>query len=141
MQKMGKDRFDTFGPLLSDIGGALADLAGGDPDGVFLYVEIGKGWLQPSVYKEEREVVRSLDCSGAPLLDLIEQGWRAEPEDRRWSVMEYDVKGSEFAVAFKYPDEVDVESMDPDRRRDALTARYGDKPVIYPPPPEGAFEL
>jgi hypothetical protein len=72
---------------------------------------------------------------------LIEQGWRAEPEDRRWSVTEYNVKGSEFAVAFKYPDEADVESMDPDRRRNALIARYGGKPVIHPPPPAGAFEL
>lgn len=138
---MEKDRFDTFGPLLSQIGGALAEVAGGDPNGVFLYVEIGRGWIRPSAYKDEGEVVRSLDCSGAALLDLIEQGWLAEPEERRWSVMEYNVEGSEFAVAFKYPDEVDVESMDHDRREDALVARYGDKPVVYPPPPEGAFEL
>jgi hypothetical protein len=137
---MGKDRFDTFGPLLSEIGGALADIAGGDPEGVFLYVEIGKGWIQPSVYKEEDEVVRWLDCNGSPLLDLIEQGWRAEPEERRWSVMEYSIKGSEFAAVLKYPDEVDVESFDEDRREKVLRARYGDKPIVYPPP-ESLFEL
>ena len=27
------------------------------------------------------------------------------------------------------------------RSRRALRARYGDKPVIYPPPPKTAFEL
>ncbi|MDT8759091.1 hypothetical protein MZO42_10310 [Sphingomonas psychrotolerans] len=137
---MEGDRFDTFGSLLNEIGGALADIAGGDPDGVFLYVEIGEGWIRPSAYKEEAEIVRALDCSST-LLDLVEESWRAGRKERRWSVMEYDVKGSEFAVTFKYPDEVDVEIFDRERRAKALRDRYGDKPIVYPPPPEGAFEL
>jgi hypothetical protein len=43
----------------------------------------------------------------------------------------------------KYSEEVDVEVYDDDdlRRRAALYARFGDKPVIYPPLPETAFEL
>ncbi len=28
-----------------------------------------------------------------------------------------------------------------ERRQAALRARFGDKPVVYPPPPRGAFEL
>lgn len=137
---MEKDRFDTFGPLLNEIGGALAEIADGDPEGVFLYVEIGKGWIQPSAYKEESGAVHWLECAGSPLLDLIEQGWRSEPEERRWSVMEYSIKDSKFAAVFKYPDEVNVESFDEDRREKVLRARYGDKPVIYPPL-EGMFEI
>jgi hypothetical protein len=138
---MEKDRLDTLGPILSEIGGALANVADGDPDGVFLYVEIGQGWSSPSAYREEGEVVRYLRCSDESLYDLLWKAWRTEPEERRWSVMEYDVKGNAFTVAFKYPDEVDVEVMDDERVDAALRARYGEKPVVYPPPLEGAFEL
>ncbi|MDV3459168.1 hypothetical protein RZN05_19380 [Sphingomonas sp. HF-S4] len=138
---MKKDRFDTFGPILSEIGGALANVAGGDPDGVFLYVEIGQGWSRPSAYRDEGEAVRYFDCGDRILIDLLWKACRAEPEERRWSVMEYDVKGNAFAVAFKYRDEVDVEVMDDGRVDAALRARYGDKPVVYPPLREGAFQL
>jgi hypothetical protein len=138
---MEKDRFDTFGPLLNEIGEALADLANGDPNGIFFYVEIGEGWIQPSLYKEEADVVRWLDCDTGPLLDLIEQAWRAEPKERRWSVMEYSIADGKFSAAFKYPEEVDVESFDEDRREKVLVARYGDKQIFYPPMPEGSWEL
>jgi hypothetical protein len=49
--------------------------------------------------------------------------------------MEYEVHGTKFDVRFKFPDEVDVETYDADRRRTALKNHFGDKPVIYPPPP------
>ena len=138
---MAKDKLDLLGPLLSDVGGVLAGIADGDPEGVFLYVEVGKGWISPNVFKEEETSVRWLDPSNEELIDLLFEAWHLEPEGKRWSVMEYDVKDGKFDVSFKFPEEVDVESMDHDRREDALVARYGDKPVIYPPPPEGAFEL
>jgi hypothetical protein len=137
---MAKDRFDTFGSMLSKIGGALAEMVDGDPDGIFLYVEIGAGWIGPSAFRDEGEVVHYLRCDDETLLDLLWEAWRAEPEGQRWSVMEYDVKGREFAVAFKYPDEVDVEVMDEAREDAALRARFGDKKIVYPPMPEGAFE-
>ncbi|MDP5277818.1 hypothetical protein Q9Q95_02680 [Sphingomonas sp. DG1-23] len=137
---MEKDRFDLLGPLLSDVGGVLATIAAGDPEGVFLYVEIGDGWISPNIFKDEGELVRWLEPGDSELIDLLYEAWHLEPKGKRWSVMEYDVKDGKFAVSFKYPEEVDVESMDRDRREDALVARYGDKPVIYPPL-EDAFEL
>ena len=54
---------------------------------------------------------------------------------KRWSVMEYEICGTKFDAQFRFPDEVDVESFDVDRREVALKKRYGDKPIIYPPPP------
>jgi hypothetical protein len=36
---------------------------------------------------------------------------------------------------------VDVEAIDDERRQTALRARFGDKPVVYPPMPRTAFEL
>lgn len=138
---MPKDKLDPLALLLDEVGSVLADITDGDPEGVFLYVEVGEGWISPNLFKDEGELVRWLDANDDDLIGLLFEAWRLEPEDRRWSVMEYDIKGGKFAVTFKYPEEVDVESMDHDRREDALVARYGDKPVVYPPPPDSAFEF
>jgi hypothetical protein len=137
---MAEDKLDMLGPLLSDVGGVLATIADGDPEGVFLYVEVGDGWISPNIFKDEGELVRWLEPANRELIDLLYEAWHLEPKGKRWSVMEYDVKDGKFAVSFKYPEEVDVESMDHDRREDALVARYGDKPRVYPPP-EGMVEL
>ena len=74
--------------------------------------------------------------------DLLFDLWHAESDDenKRWSVMEYAIEGGKFEAAFKYPDEVDVSGEpDDERRQAALRARFGDKPVVYPPM-EGMFE-
>lgn len=135
---MVQDRLDKFGhkfgPMLAEIGGLAAQVAGGDPDGVYLYVEVGDRWISPSLFKDIGESVQYIDHS-SELSDLIYEFWRAEDPDKRWAVMEYEVVGTKFDAQFKYPEEVDVESFDDDRREIALKKRYGDKPVIYPPWP------
>jgi hypothetical protein len=140
---MEQDKFDVLGPIMTDIGLELAEIVGGDPNGVFLYAEIGEGWVRPSVFKDEGDVVRYYEGSYM-LSDLLWDAWYAESPSKdknmRWSVLEYEVQGRKFSASYKYPDEVDVEDMDEDRREAALRARYGDKPVIYPPMPEGAVE-
>ncbi len=140
---MAEDKLDILGPLLNRIGHELAHIVGGDPNGVFLYVEIGDRWISPSVFKDEGNVVRYHNPRNTALSDLLWEAWYAESQEEtmRWSVMEYDVKDNKFDVSFKYPEDVDVEVIDDERREAALRARYGDKPVIYPPPPKGAFEL
>lgn len=141
---MAKDKFDILGPILNDIGRELAAIVGGDPNGVFLYAEIGDRWDSPSVFKNEGDVVRYYRASKL-LSDLLWEAWYAESSSEekimRWSVLEYDVKDGKFNAFYRYPDEVDVEVVDEERREAALKARYGDKPVIYPPIPDGAFEL
>lgn len=141
---MAKDKFDTLGPILSEIGQELSDIVGGESNGIFLYVEIGEGWVSSSIFKDEGDLIRYHDSDGEILTDLLFEAWYAEPSEEkimRWSVMEYDVKDGKFDVIFKYPEEVNVEVVDYERREAALRARYGDKPVIYPPPPKTAFEL
>jgi hypothetical protein len=71
--------------------------------------------------------------------ELIYKAWLAEEEDKRWSVMEYEINGTAFDADFKFPEEVQVRVYDEDDRRDiALKRRFGDKPVIYPPLPDWA---
>jgi hypothetical protein len=127
-----QDKFDIIGPLLSEVGKELAEIVGGDPEGVFLYVEVGRGWAAPSVFQAQGKHVRSFPVEGSELADLLFEVWRMEPPELRWSVMEYDVKDRRFAVAFFYPEEVDVEVIDDKRLKAALRARFGDKPVVYP---------
>ena len=137
------DKLDALGPLMNEIGLELADLVGGDPNGVFLYVEIGDGWVSPSVFKDEGDLVRYHNPRGTDLSDMLWEAWYLEPDapNRRWSVLEYEIRGGKFRVSLKYPEEVNVEIFDDERRESALRARFGDKPVVYPPPPKSAFEL
>ncbi|UIJ45119.1 hypothetical protein LZK98_19065 [Sphingomonas cannabina] len=138
---MAKDKYEILGPMFADIGAELAEIVGGNPNGTFLYVEIGEGWVRPSVYKDEGSVVRDFEIGESRLCDLIFDAWYAEDTDKRWAVMEYEIEGGKFDVRFKFPDEVDVLRDIHDRREVMLKARYGDKPVIYPPIPDDFSEL
>ena len=137
------DKLDALGSLMNEIGLELAALVGGDPNGVFLYVEIGEGWVSPSVFRDEGEVIRYYNPRETNLSDMLWEAWYLEPDgpNMRWSVLEYAIQDKKFHVSMKYPEEVNVEVVDDERREAALRARFGDKPVIYPPPPKGAFEL
>lgn len=140
---MGSDKLEMLGPLMNEIGQELAETVGGDPNGVFLYVEIGEGWVDTGIFKDEGDVVRWYDPQGTHLADLLWEAWYLEPDspNMRWSVLEYAITGQKFHVNLKYPEEVNVDIVDGERRESALRARFGDKPVVYPPPPKGAFEL
>jgi hypothetical protein len=128
------DKFDELGPLLAEIGGELADIVGGEPDGVYLYVEAGPGWIGPSLFKDEGDVVRYYRGS-ARLSELLLDFWNVEEPEKRWAVMEYGIRGTKFDAAFQFPEEIDPEETEMDRRPRALQRRYGDKPVIFPPWP------
>ncbi|MES2988087.1 MAG: hypothetical protein V4808_09300 [Pseudomonadota bacterium] len=138
---MENDSLDTLGPLMNELGQMLTEIADGDPNGIFLYAEIAEGSVSASVFKDDGKTVRYLDADELDASDILFDIWYSVPEEKRWSVMEYSIDDGEFEVSFKYPEDVEVEVYDRGRRQAALLARYGDKPVIYPPPPEGAFEL
>lgn len=129
-----QDKYEILGPAYGDIGVELAEIVGGNPDGVLLYAETGKGWLGFSVFKDEGRVVRYYPPT-IELGNLIEKAWLAEDPDKRWAVMEYAVTGTRFDASFKFPDEVDVKWYDVDRREEAVKKHFGDKPVIYPSVP------
>jgi len=131
---MPKDKFDILGPLLSEIGGELAEIVGPDFDGTYLYAEAGPGWVGAGVFKDEGESVRYFDPS-SKICDLLLEAWRTEEPSKRWAVMEYAVKGTRFDTHFQFPEEIDPNETEMERRPRALLRRFGDKPVIYPPPP------
>lgn len=132
---MSEEKFEYLGELLNEIGSEIAQTVGGDPAGTFLYAEAGEGWIGSSLFKDEGSAVRYYDTTDE-LDDLLLKFRNTEKPGMRWTVMEYEVKGTKVDAQFKYPEEVIVESFaDADRREIALKKRYGDKPIIYPPWP------
>lgn len=127
-----REKFEKLGPMLGAIGEQVAADLGGNPDGIYIYAEVGDRWYSVYVFREEGDVVRYYDSSSELGL-LVWDEWKAEDPDKRWSVMEYQIRGNKFDASFKFPDEVDVEDVETDRREIALKRRYGDKPIIYPP--------
>ncbi|MBA3667281.1 MAG: hypothetical protein H0W65_06120 [Sphingomonas sp.] len=128
----GKD--ESLGPVLADIGGELARHVEGDPDGMFLYAEAGEGWYAVAVFKEESDQVRYYSPT-SELGDLVWEVWNSEEPEKRWAVMEYEIKGRKFDVQFQFPDEIDPKETEMDRRPRVIERRFGDKPVVYPPWP------
>lgn len=129
---MSEDKLTKFGNFYRDIGRELAAIVG-DPDKTFLYVEAGEGWLGASIFKDEGSKLRYFHPS-SKLTGLLLEVWAAEDPDKRWAAMEYTITGTKFAVEFVFPEDFDDKLEEEERRELVLTARYGDKPRVYPPP-------
>lgn len=141
---MAADKLDALGPLLSEVGLEAVAIADGDAAGLYLYAEAGEGWVGPSLFKDEGDRISYLRLGRSKLGDLIIAARETEPDlSKRWSVMEYVIEDGKFEAKFKFPDEVDVEGDEDhmERRDRFLMARYGDKPVVYPPLEGDFFEL
>lgn len=51
--------------------------------------------------------------------------------------MSYLLRDGKFEVAYFYPDGIDPEEDDVERRARAVRKHFGEKPIVYPPwPPE-----
>lgn len=128
------EKFEKLGPIFEHIGLALGRIVGGDPDKTYLYAELQEGVVGAGVFKDEGSQVRYFDPSRA-LIDLLVEAWETEESSKRWEVIEYEVLGKKFNAVFKFPDELNPDDYEDERRDVALLTRYGDKPVIYPPIP------
>jgi hypothetical protein len=140
--KVAKDKFDEMAPLLNDIGLEGAAIAGGDSNGLYIYAEPDSDGVFGAVFRDEGDIVRYFDPS-SELFDLIWDLWKASHEDEknRFAVMEYSVKDRKVDVHLGYEEDFVPGEYSSDRRQAALDRRYGNKPIIYPPLPEGAYEL
>lgn len=132
VSEVTSDKYEKLGPIYADIGGELAEIVGGDPDGTFLYSEAGEGWVSAGVFKADGAAVRYFRPSSV-LTDLLLEAWSTVDSDKRWAVMEYEITGSKFDAKFQFPEEIDPNEGELERRPRALKRRFGDTPVIYPP--------
>ena len=119
--------------ILARIGQALANMIDGDPNGAFAYVEVREMWMAPSAFHDEGNRVVYLRTN-IEFDEAVEDLWYTKEAGLRWEAIRYEILDGQFFVEFDYPDQfVSDESCD-DRRERALKARYGDKPIYYPPP-------
>ena len=105
-------------------------VVGGEPDGLYLYVEVGDGWVGASIFKDEGDHVRYIDDREWGLAHALTDAWCLEPEDKRWTGMEYMIDGGKFDAKFQF-DDLDAYDGSDDRRQQFLRARYGDRPIRY----------
>lgn len=131
---MNNDKFDLLGPALAEVGDEAVRLVGGEPSGIFLYAEAGENWAGPSLYKDEGDWVRYVDMGRSPTLaNLIMNAWDIEPADKRWTAMLYTIEAGKFQASFTFGNLNKPSEDGLDNRDRVLRARYGDKPIVYPP--------
>ncbi len=123
---------------LQAIGEAIVDEIDGDPDGAFLYAEVEPGMVYEALFLDKGDSVECIDTSDA-LSKTLFDAWYASEPGKAWATLSYAITGNAFDARFEYPDEVSEEEGPEVRRRRVLKARYGDKPINYPPPPDAAM--
>lgn len=127
---------DDQGDLLNAIGQHAADILEKVPDNVFIFIEAGDQWMGASVFENlENEVIYHHPSD--ELLDDIQRLWDAAEADKKWSIIHYDIKDGNFDAKFLYTADLKHHPFEYHYRQDALDARYGNKPIIYPPMDDG----
>ena len=124
---------DEESTILIRIGQELANLVENDPNGAYVYAEVREGFMSANGFHDEGNRVVNLDTSRA-LCDAIWDLWYERETEKRWEVMHYEITDGQYAVEFEYPDQIDPDEFLDERAGRALKARYGDKPIYYPPP-------
>ena len=127
------------GDLLNAIGQHAANILGKTPDDVFMFIEAGDQWMGAGVFENLEDKVIYHHPSDE-LLDDVQRLWEAAEPDKKWSIIHYDIKGGRFYAEFLYTADLEHHPFEHEYRQDALDARYGDKPVIYPPMDEGNWQ-
>lgn len=122
-----------IGDLLNAVGQEAANIIGKAPNDVFVYIEAGDNWQGGAVFEDQGNRVIYHDPS-RPMIKLIERLWDAADADKKWSMIHYDINDDKFSVEYFYQNDLEHDVISYDYRQDALVARYGEKPVIYPPP-------
>jgi hypothetical protein len=125
---------------LQEIGSLMVEAASGNPEGAFLYAEVEPGMTAWGLFIDRGGYVEYL-VTDHRLVDAIVALWRVAPPDKKWGGLSYAIAQGSLDAQFHYPDSWDEDEIYDDRRERILIARYGEKPIKYPPPPPEATQL
>ena len=131
---------EEMGKLLNQIGQLVAKTLGKVPDDVFVFIRAADQLSGGAIFENLPDKIVYHDF-GHDVHDTILELWDAAPADKKWSMLLYDIKDGRFDAEFLYTDDLEDEWDSLDYRQDALRARYGDKPVIYPPMYDGDWHV
>lgn len=130
---------DHSAELIQKISSLVLSLMPDGPRRFYLYVEAASNTCAASIYQEFDDRAVWLDPS-SELFDELLELWAIADDDKKWGTLTLSIDDQRFAANFDYDRRLDVEDDLHDYREDALLKRYGDKPIIYPPPPADAVE-
>jgi hypothetical protein len=125
-----------MGDMLNEIGQHVADALGKVPDDVFVFIDAGDQWCGGAIFENLNDKVVYHDFSNE-MGEVIIRLWEAADPDKKWSILLFDIKDGKFDAEFLYTADLKQHPFEYDYRQDALDARYGDKPIIYPPMDDG----
>jgi hypothetical protein len=120
-----------MGDALNAIGQLVAGVLGKTPEDAFVFIEAGDQWYGGSIFENLEDRVLYHRFAGG-LGDIVLPLWEAAEPGKKWSFLLYDIKDGRFDAEFVYTADLKHHPFEHDYREDALVARYGDKPVIYP---------
>lgn len=126
--------------ILNAIGQHIAAIIGGDPNGTYLYLEAADGAVGGGVFHDIGSEVIYHDPDD-DLCDDVQELWYAAESSKKWGALHYEIKDGQFDARFDYEDAWNPDEYTHDRTERALKERFGDKPVIYPPPDEGFYDV
>ncbi len=130
---------NEMGDLLNEIGQHVANDLGKFPEDVFVFIDAGDQWCGGAIFENLEDKVIYHDFSNE-MGEVILRLWEAAEPDKKWSILLFDIKNGQFDAEFLYTADLEHHPFEYDYRQDALDARYGDKPVIYPPMDEGNWQ-
>jgi hypothetical protein len=125
--------------LLILIGQKLTSIVNESSNNIYIYAEVREMFMSAGIYKDDgnRVVYYTPEFSFS---EAVEDLWYARDLEKRWGALRYEIINGQFSVEFDYPDQFHPDEDEDVREERALKARYGDKPIYYPPP-EGWSEL
>lgn len=125
------ERDRTVGDKLVEIGHLLAEDIRADPEGAYLYAEVGAGWSEVALFSDagDRFLFR---FASDDLSEMLRQLWRLVEPAKRWTSIEYQIVDDRFNASFGYDDlDADDNETSIDRRTAKVFARFGEKPIDY----------
>lgn len=126
--------------ILNAVGGDITNIIGKVPSDAYLYAEATAGSVEGGIFEDVGDKIIYYDPDD-DLFDNIQELWYAGERGKEWGALHYDIKDGKFDARFEYGDRWNADEYTFDRRERALKERFGDKPVIYPPPDESFHEL
>lgn len=123
---------DRIGPLLTEVGDILAKDERYPLEGTVLFAEFLPGVIYPTAFRDMGDHLVRVDISHE-LMDKLVEGWSAQDEEPRWSVLQYEIEGGKFNARFFYPDDFDPAEEMFDRQPRMIAERFGNRRIEYPP--------
>lgn len=122
--------FKKIGDLHAKIAKILRDELSEKERKLLYIAELRPGFLCSAALSDEGDHIEN-HCIQNELSTPTREAWKAEPPNKRWTVMEMVIQNGRFEVDFTFPGELPAEEDTYDRQERIIKQHFGDKPVTY----------